>query len=202
MGWEAKGWTETHTGKIRVDRNLEHFLCTKHCSKSSLCVSSCEPHKDPMKEDDYYSHLKDEGTEAREAIWWRLQTWKEGANYLPTATSSRISPSLSEVGLCGPPLITDFLWGMQQQGLGGDRKAGSREEGTSLLFLSCSCFFPAPVGGAQQWLLTPAIKSLGHLRTSLWGTSSSQGALSTQRFGHQIFWTPGSGNSSLLPSQS
>lgn len=145
MGWEAKGWTETHTGKIRVDRNLEHFLCTKHCSKSSLCVSSCEPHKDPMKEDDYYSHLKDEGTEAREAIWWRLQTWKEGANYLPTATSSRISPSLPEVGLCAPPLITDFLWGMQQQGLGGDRKAGSREEGTSLLFLSCSCWWSPAV---------------------------------------------------------
>ena len=53
------------TGKIIMDKNFEHLLCIKHYSKCFLCVSSCEPHKDPMKEYDYYSHFKDEGTEAQ-----------------------------------------------------------------------------------------------------------------------------------------
>ena len=48
-----------------MDKNFEHLLYIKHYSKCFLCVSSCEPHKDPVKEYDYYSHFKDEGTEAQ-----------------------------------------------------------------------------------------------------------------------------------------
>ena len=48
-----------------MDKNFEHLLYIKHYSKCFLCVSSCEPHKDPVKEYDYYSHFNDEGTEAQ-----------------------------------------------------------------------------------------------------------------------------------------
>lgn len=68
------------------------------------------------------------------------------------------------------------------------RRPESRQQGGALL----SSFFPALVGGAQQWLLTPATKSPGHLEPASGGPAAARGTLNSE------VWAPDLLNSRVL----
>ena len=107
----------------------------------------------------------------------RLSNWTElnrpgnrGGNYLPTATSSAISPSLIEAGLRGLPWQLTFYEACWRQVLGGDWKADRREEGTSLLFLFCS-YWCSPNSGS--WL--QPLSLWGISEPASWGPAAARG---------------------------